>query len=327
MTGQSRTDGRSRTDGAGGAPVGVLVMHHGTPPALSDVPAFYTEIRRGSPPPPELLDDLVRRYAAIGGTSPLGERTRAQVAGVAARLQELAPGRFEVRHGARFAEPRIEAAVADLAAAGARRVVGVVLAPHSSVVSVGEYRRRATEAAAAVGGLEVQVVDHWHDTPGFAEVLAGRVRAALAELPEELRAAATVLFSAHSVPQRVVDAGDTYPEQVRSSAAAVAATAGVTRWSVAWQSAGRTAEPWLGPDLLGVIATLPASGVAACVVCPIGFVSDHLEVLYDIDVEAAAAARAAGVVLVRTASLDDDPAFCDVLAQVVLRASAAAEAR
>ncbi len=310
--------------GAGGAdsPVGVLVMHHGTPPALDEVPAFYTEIRRGSPPPPELLHDLVRRYQAIGGTSPLGARTAAQVAGMAARLRQLAPGRFVVRHGARFAEPRIEAAVAALAAAGAQRVVGLVLAPHSSVVSVGEYRRRATAAAAEVGGLEVEVVDHWHDSPGFAELLAGRVRTALGQLPDGRRTAATVLFTAHSVPQRVVDAGDTYPEQVHRSAAAVAAAAGVPRWSVAWQSAGRTAEPWLGPDLLKVIAGLPEAGVTACVVCPIGFVSDHLEVLYDIDVEAAAAARAVGLPLVRTSSLDDDPDFCDVLARVVLQAAA-----
>ncbi len=312
---------------AAGRRCGVLVMHHGTPAALAGVQAFYTEIRRGSPPPADLLADLVRRYEAIGGTSPLAERTRAQVAGLAAELERRCPGMFVVAHGARFAEPRIEQAVAELVRAGARRAVGLVLAPHSSTVSAGEYSRRVDAATRAAGEapdratLDVTMIDHWFDAGGFAVLLAGRVRQALARLPPAARAGAEVVFTAHSVPLRVVEAGDTYAEQVRSSAAAVAEQVGCDRWSVAWQSAGRTPEPWLGPDLLQVIATLPAAGATGCVVCPVGFVSDHLEVLYDLDIEARAAAERAGLPFARTASLDDDPALCDILAGVVTAAA------
>ena len=311
--------------------IGVLVMSHGTPRRLEDLPAFYTEIRRGSPPPPPLLDDLERRYRAIGGTSPLNERTAAQVEGIGRALERRAPGRTTVAAGAKFADPRIEDAVAALGRAGVRRMVGVVLTPHYSAPSVGEYARRARAAAGSLppdagGPREMTVVEHWHLAPGFVRAVAERVEAALGSLDDDARAGATVLFTAHSIPARLVEGGDPYPEQVRASAAAVATAAGVGRWSVAWQSAGRTPDPWLGPDVGAVIAGLPATGATAVVVCPIGFVADHLEVLYDIDVEAAGAARAAGLAFARTASLDDDPAFCDTLAGVVLDAAGPAPA-
>lgn len=311
------------------ATVGVLVMAHGTPPSLDGLESFYTEIRRGSPPPAPLLADLRRRYEAIGGVSPLTERTRAQVAGLAAALEREAPGRFAPAYGAKFADPRIEAAVDELLGHGATRLVGLVLAPHSSTVSVGEYARRARAAVAAAdadaglgrAGVELTVVDHWYDAPGFTELLADRVTGAVDSLPAAARSGAVVLFTAHSVPRRVIEAGDPYAEQVAASAAAVAAAAPVGRWEVAWQSAGRTADPWLGPDILDVIRDLPARGATACVVCPIGFVSDHLEVLYDIDIEARQVAEAAGLPFARTASLNDDGRFCEVLAGVILSAA------
>jgi len=165
------------------------------------------------------------------------------------------------------------------------------------------------------------MVDHWHLAPGLVALLAARVRDALDRVPAAARPGAAVVFSAHSIPARFVDDGDPYPTQVQESGRAVAAAVGVTRWAVAWQSAGRTAEDWLGPDIRDVITALPATGASAVVVCPVGFVSDHLEVLYDIDVEAHAAATAAGIPMARTASLNDDPAFCAVLARVVLDAA------
>lgn len=304
-------------------PVGVLVMAHGTPRSLEELPSFYTEIRRGSPPPPELLADLERRYRTIGGTSPLNERTAAQVEGIDRALDTRAPGRFVTAAGAKFAPPRIEQAVGELGRAGVGRLVGLVLAPHYSAASVGDYARRAHAAAEALspsesGPLELDMIDQWYSAPGFVSLMAKRVRAAVGVLAPEARAEAAVVFTAHSIPARLVADGDPYETQVLESAAAIAEAAGLVRWSVAWQSAGRTADAWLGPDVRDVIAAMPGSGASAVVVCPVGFVSDHLEVLYDLDIEARAVADDAGIPFARTASLNDDPEFCDMLAGVVL---------
>jgi ferrochelatase len=298
------------------APVGVLVMAHGTPRTLDELPGFYTEIRRGRPPSADQLTDLEARYRAIGGPSPLNAVTASQAAGIGRVLEEAEPGRFVVRHGSRFAEPRIEDAAEELAEVGASEVVGIVLAPHSSRASVGEYARRARDAAAA-HGLRLEMVDHWYEVPGFAALVAGRVADAVGTLPVAARSDATVLFTAHSVPTALVDAGDDYPEQVATSARAVAEEAGLQRFAVAWQSAGRTEQQWLGPDVRDVIAAEGSRRVPGVVVCPIGFVSDHLEVLYDVDVEARAAADSAGMAFARTRSFNDDPEFCALLATVV----------
>ncbi len=305
--------------------LGVLLMAHGTPASLSEIEAFYTRIRRGRPPSPEQLADLVRRYDAIGGTSPLAERTAAQVAGIAAALDAVEPGAFLVRFGAKHTEPFIEDAAFELAAAGVRRVVGLVLTPHRASMGSDEYLDRAERALASTPRQPPLVrVPQWYDAPGFAELLAERVRATLGGLHPADHT--IVLFSAHSLPRRVVTAGDPYPGQVAASAAAVAAAAGLdaagVSWRVAWQSAGRTPEPWIGPDLLQALREIGAkskdAGIrSAVVVCPIGFVSDHLEVLYDVDVEAHGVAAAEGLELARTASFDADPRFCAVVAGVV----------
>jgi len=312
------TSGPARHDAS---PTGVLVMSHGTPRAIDEVAAFYTEIRRGRPPSPEQLAELEGRYRAIGGTSPLNEVTHAQVTGIATALERRAPGRYTAVGGAKFAPPRIEDAVRTLLDTGTTGVIGLVLAPHSSTVSVGEYARRAREAIAAGGDpadpVVFEMIDHWYASPGFVSLVAARVRDAVASL-DDGSAHTTVVFTAHSVPKRVVTAGDTYPEQLEQSARAVAGAAGIRDWSVGWQSAGRTDDEWLGPDVNAVIRSIAAAGGAGVVVCPIGFVSDHLEVLYDIDVEARFTATRCGMSFARTASLNDDPRFCDVLADVVL---------
>jgi protoporphyrin/coproporphyrin ferrochelatase len=312
-------------------PVGVLVMAHGTTHSLDEIGAFYTEIRRGSPPSSEQLADLERRYLAIGGTSPLNRRTDAQVEGIRRALATRAPGRFRVAAGTKFAAPRIADAVGALGRDGVGRLIGLVLAPHFSVASVGDYARRARDAAGALGPggggpLELEMIDHWHLAAGLVPLLARRVHDAVNALPAEVRHDVAVIFTAHSIPARLVDDGDPYSTQVHESATAISEAAGIVRWSVAWQSAGRTADAWLGPDVRDVIAALPGTGASAVVVCPVGFVSDHLEVLYDIDIEARQAARDAGLRLARTASLNDDPAFCDVLAGVVLDVVEAAHA-
>lgn len=309
-------------------PIGVLVMAHGTPHSLDELPAFYTEIRRGSPPPPELLADLERRYRAIGGISPLNERTNAQVEGIRRALDTRAPGRFRVASGAKFASPRIADAVEELGTAGVDRLIGLVLTPHFSAASVGDYARRARAAMTArresgSGPAELEIIDSWYLAPGFVPIMAARVHDAVDLLPAETRLDASVIFTAHSLPARLVEDGNPYAAQVLESATAIAQEASLARWSVAWQSAGRTADEWLGPDVRDVIAALPGTGASAVVVCPVGFVSDHLEVLYDVDVEARAVAERAGIPFARTASLNDDPEFCAVLAGVVLDVDAA----
>ena len=311
-----------------GRPIGVLVMAHGTPDTPEAIEPFYTAIRHGRPPTRELLDELVGRYRAIGGTSPLTERTQAQVEGLATALEAAAPGQFVVRYGAKYSQPTIEDGMAALAGAGVTRVVGIVLTPHQSSLGSGEYFRRAEAAASAADpALRLTPVPSWHRTEGFAPMLADRTADCLASLGAAARHHVAVFFTAHSLPLRVVAEGDPYPEQVAESAADIAAlldldaAPGLT-WGVAWQSAGRTADPWIGPDLLAEIRRVAGQGATAALVCPVGFVSDHLEVLYDLDVEAERVARSAGVAFARTPSLNDDPRFLGLLAEVVLRAAA-----
>ena len=300
--------------------VGVLVMAHGTPASTEEIEPFYTRIRRGSPPSPEQLADLKARYERTGGVSPLARRTRAQVDGLAAQLAAVAPDRYCVAYGAKHTAPFVEDAARELADAGCRDIVGLVLTPHGSSLGAGEYLARAAGALAAHPSHPAfHPIAHWYDAPGFAELIGARVTAALALLPDKAAARPSVVFTAHSLPQRVVSAGDRYPEEMAESAtlAAAAASLGGSDWCVAWQSAGRTPEPWIGPALLDVICELARNGTSAVVVCPIGFVSDHLEVLFDLDVEASSVAEQAGVTFARTASLNDDPAFLAILAGVV----------
>jgi ferrochelatase len=299
--------------------VGVVVMAYGTPTSPDDVEAYYTHVRRGRPPSPEQLDDLRRRYDAIGGISPLLTRTRAQLAGLQAALDEQWPGHFPCRLGQKHAAPFVEDAVAEHVAEGVGSIVGVVLAPHYSALSVGEYHSRA---AAAAGEVPYRGVESWHLEPGLIDLLATRLQEALARFPAD--AAVQTLVTAHSLPARILEMGDPYPAQLEETAKAVTAAAGVERWQLAWQSAGRTPEPWIGPDILDVIRHLGHDGgdaIDGVVVCPAGFTSDHLEVLYDIDIEAQKVAAEQGLQLERTASLNDDPAFITTLASVVARAA------
>ena len=298
-------------------PTGVLVMAYGTPATPEDIEAYYTHVRRGRPPTPELLADLRRRYEAIGGTSPLLERTRSQAAGVA---EALGPG-YVVELGMKHAPPFIEDGVAALAEAGVGRVVGLVLAPHYSRLSVGEYAERAL-ATAATHGLDLAMIESWHLEPGYVELLAGFVTDALSQL-DGATGPSEVVFTAHSLPTRILADGDPYPDQLRETAAAVAAIAGVERWSVGWQSAGRTADPWIGPDILDVLRARAADGTHGVLACPAGFVSDHLEILFDLDVEARALAADLGIAFARTRMPNDDARFCRTLTGVIGRAAAA----
>ncbi|HEV3328346.1 MAG TPA: ferrochelatase [Acidimicrobiales bacterium] len=296
---------------------GVLVLSHGTPATREGVEPFYTAIRRGQPPTPELLADLQRRYDAIGGTSPLAERTRGQVEGIARALEGRAPGRHVVEGATKYSTPRIEAAVESLVARGVDVVVGLVLSPLRAPMSTDQYHDRAT--AAIAGRVPYRPIWSWWRAPGFAELLGARVR-------DEVAACASVTplvaFSAHSLPLRALGSGTDYPGELAGAADATARAAGVGEHVVCWQSAGRTGDAWLGPDVLELLGGLDAEIHPDVVVCPVGFVADHLEVLFDLDIEAEAVAHERGLTLRRTASLNDDPTFCGILADVVEAASA-----
>ncbi len=299
--------------------VGVLLMAYGTPSSREAIEPYYTDIRRGRPPTPEQLADLVRRYDAIGGTSPLAARTESQRAALQRALDGHDDGPYDVVLGMKHSSPTIEAAVDELAERGVRSVVALVLAPHYSSGSIGEYLRRARDAAEA-HDLPLHAIESWATEPALVDFLAAQVRRELASLPPDTK----VVFTAHSLPARIVAAGDPYDDEVRATAAAVARTAGLaiwSGWSVAWQSAGRTPEPWLGPDVLQVIDELAASEHGeGLLVCACGFVADHLEVLYDLDIEAAGRAAEAGIAFARTACVNDDAAVAAALAQRVVDA-------
>ena len=297
----------------------VLLMAYGTPRTPAEIEPYYTDIRRGRAPTPEQLADLVARYDAIGGISPLAARTEAQRDALQKALNEIAPDTYEVVLGLKHAAPMIEAAVNELAVRGFQHIIGLVLAPHYSSFSIGQYMGRA-RAAAEPHGITVTAIDSWATEPAFVEFLAADLRSRLSTMPANTK----VLFTAHSLPQRIIDAGDPYPDELRSTAEAVAIAAGLdswSSWSIAWQSAGRTPEPWIGPDILAVIDDLAASeNASGVVVCACGFVADHLEVLFDLDIEAKQHAEAKGLAFDRTSCVNEDATIMHARAQRVISA-------
>ncbi|MGD0742995.1 MAG: ferrochelatase [Acidimicrobiales bacterium] len=304
---------------------GVLVMAYGTPRGPDDVAAFYTDIRRGSPPSAAQLAELQSRYAAIGGVSPLAEKTAAQVAALDRALGTRAPGHFRTAYGAKHSSPKIEAAVDELVDSGAAAVVGLVLAPHYSAGSVGEYLARAGRRTAE-RGIPAAFVERWGAEPELIELLARRTQEAVTSLavpPSEVE----VVFTAHSLPTRFAAAGDRYPDELVETARLVAERCHLPRWRTGWQSAGRTDEEWLGPDILDLLAASAGEGARAVVVCAAGFTSDHLELCYDLDIAARDRAAELGLAFARTASLNDDPVLAGLLARLVAAADPAPPAR
>lgn len=303
--------------------VGVVVMAYGAPGRPEDIEAYYTHIRRGRPPTPELLRDLTLRYQAIGGVSPLRERTQAQARKIHAQLNTQAPGRFRVEIGLKHAEPFIEDAVERLVDSRVDRLLGLVLAPHFAAASVGEYFRRLRTCAnlldpdLAVGGIE-----SWNVEPAYVEFLAREVAAALTTMPPRTK----VIFTAHSLPLRALEDGDPYAAQVTATAEAVAHTIDLhapDTWGQAWQSAGRTNDEWIGPDIGDVLRELERNcGIEGVLVCPCGFVSDHLEVLHDLDIEVARLADTLGLAFARTRVPNDDDAVMAALAARLVAADA-----
>ena len=313
-----------------GETVGVLAMAYGTAAGPDDIGRYYTDIRGGRPPSPEHLGELKSRYAAIGNRFPLLETTRRQADALDRELNARPDGpRYGVYLGMKHSPPFIADGVELMRSEGIERAVGLVLAPHWSGMSVETYVERV-EKALAEGGPVVTFVRRWYDHPLFVDLLASRVSDALEQLPPEDRKGAAVIFSAHSLPTRTLPDGslrcracDLCPEgcryvaQLQETADLVAGRLGLDDYLIAWQSAGRTADPWWGPPVDDVIRDLAATGHRAVVVCSAGFVADHLETLYDLDIEARGAAEEAGIGFRRTEMPNDDPAFIRVLAAVV----------
>ncbi|MFD0713932.1 ferrochelatase [Paenibacillus sp. GCM10027626] len=292
--------------------IGVLVMSYGTPESMEGIEEYYTHIRRGRAPSPEQLAELTERYeAVVGGVFPLRENTNKQVAGLQAALEAIAPGRYVCYQGLKHARPYIEDGVAAMAADGIKRGIGIVLAPHYSVMSIGGYNKRAQEKADELQ-IEMAFVESYHLHPKLLDALTARVMAAREKF--DLSQPLKVLFSAHSLPVRIREMNDPYEGQLLATAKAVASRAGIESWGFTWQSAGRTHEPWLGPDILDTLQEEAAAGIKQVLSAPIGFVSDHLEVLYDIDIEAKAAARELGMQLERIEMLNTDPLYMETLA-------------
>jgi ferrochelatase len=282
----------------------VVLMAYGSPERLADVPAYYADIRGGRPIAPEHLDDLVERYRRLGieDSSPLNAITEQTRAALEAELG------LPVFTGMKHWTPRIAEAAEAALAAGAGEVAGLVLAPHYSELSIEGYRDQLERALA--GRVELHFVESWHDEPGFVELLADRVRGTDAH----------VVFTAHSLPARILELGDPYRDQLLETSRLVAEAAGLDQWSFSFQSESPTGEPWLGPDILDHLETLRRDGVEHVLVCPVGFVSDHLEIRWDIDVEAQEKAAELGLRLERIEMPNAEPAFVRTLAGIVRRA-------
>ncbi len=311
-------------------------MSYGTPAGAGDIEAYYTHIRRGRRPTEAQIQELKSRYAAIGGSSPLLQICRAQAESLQLILDADPSARFQVELGMKHSPPFIEEGVQRLIERGVRTAVGLVLAPHYSSLSIGEYISRAS--AAAGSRIELSFVSEWHLMPAYISLLASRVREAMRLLQstrmqghggganrrgEAIGRARgddgeiAVVFTAHSLPRRILALEDPYPAQLLETAEAVAREAGLSSFTTAWQSAGRTGEQWLGPDIGEVIRSLSAGGCEGVIVCPAGFTADHLEVLYDLDVECARLAAQLSLMWRRTRSLNADPVLMAGLAKLV----------
>jgi protoporphyrin/coproporphyrin ferrochelatase len=282
----------------------VVLMAYGSPERLADVPAYYNDIRGGRPIRPELLEDLVERYRRLGidEGSPLNAITEETRAALEAEL-----GDVPVFTGMKHWTPRIAEAADAAVSAGADTVVGLVLAPHYSAMSIAGYRTQLEQALD--GRAALAFIDSWHDEPGFVELLADRVRGT----------GAHVVFTAHSLPARILEAGDPYKDQLLETSRLIAERAGLDDWSFSFQSESQTGEPWLGPDILDHLEVLHERGITEVLVCPVGFVADHLEIRWDLDHEAAEKARELGLNFSRIEMPNADPAFIEVLAGLVRR--------
>ncbi|GGL46258.1 ferrochelatase [Sporolactobacillus putidus] len=302
--------------------VGLLVMAYGTPYQKEDIVPYYTAIRHGRRPSDEQIADLTRRYERIGGSSPLAELTRQQALALESRLNVRRKGlTFKTYLGLKYIHPFIEDTVKRIHNDGIDRAVALVLAPHYSRFSVQSYADRARAAAEKSGGPKILPIESWYREADFIRFWTKQIQQTLALIPKPEQDQSIVIFSAHSLPEKILKNGDPYPDQVAETAESVAKEAGIIHYVRAWQSAGKTRDPWLGPDVLNVVRKLGETQVYKhFIFCPIGFVSEHLEVLYDNDQECRQLVESFGGTYHRPQMPDTDPLFIDALASAVLKA-------
>ncbi|MDQ6885925.1 MAG: ferrochelatase [Gemmatimonadota bacterium] len=302
----------------------VLLMAYGTPETPDQVEPYFTHIRGGRAPSPESVSRLRERYRRVGGRTPLLDITR-QVATALQDDLDRSGCRQKVYVGMKHWHPFIGEVMREMSESGVTQLTAIALAPHYSRISIGGYRRAIDEAQRELPApLSVALVERWHAEPAFLDMMATLVREGLARFPASERRSVLPVFSAHSLPERIRSWNDPYEQELLESSAAVADRVGVTDWRFAWQSAGETGEPWIGPDIVEYLETLHAEGVRSVLQVPIGFVSDHLEIYWDIDVEAKEKAAELGMKLERTELPNARPDFVRVLADVV-RAAASAQ--
>ncbi|MCT8139515.1 ferrochelatase [Anaerobacillus sp. CMMVII] len=299
--------------------IGLLVMAYGTPRSVAEIEPYYTHIRRGRKPSDEMLAELTERYEAIGGLSPLARITEAQGQGLENRLNELSTDvQFKLYLGLKHIAPFIEDAVDQMKADGIEDAVSIVLAPHYSTFSVKSYNGRAKEHSEKINGPKIHSIDSWYDHPKFIQYWTDEIKKTMATMTEEQKDKSVVIFSAHSLPEKILQYGDPYPEQLQRTADLIANEAGITNYTIGWQSEGNTPDPWIGPDVQDLTRDLyNESGYTAYVYCPVGFVADHLEVLYDNDIECKNVTDELGVAYFRPEMPNAKPEFIDCLADVV----------
>lgn len=302
--------------------MGLLVMAYGTPYTLDDLERYYTHIRHGRKPSPEMIDDLRNRYEAIGGLSPLAKITLEQAEKLEEHLNAIQEDiEFKMYLGLKHIEPFIEDAVKKMHDDGIQEAVSIVLAPHFSTFSVKSYNGRAEEEAAKLGGLKITCIESWYQEPKFITYWADKVKGIFSKLSAEERDKAVLIVSAHSLPEKILQYGDPYPKQLQETADLIAEQAGVKNYVIGWQSAGNTPEPWLGPDVQDLTRDLYRDQhYKAFVYAPVGFVSEHLEVLYDNDYECKAVTRELGTSYYRPEMPNSQPEFIDALSTVILKA-------
>ena len=300
--------------------MGLLVMAYGTPYKEDDVERYYTHIRRGRKPTLEMLEDLRNRYEAIGGISPLAKITLEQAKKLEEHLNEVQDEiEFHMYLGLKHIEPFIEEAVKQMHEDGIKEAISIVLAPHFSTFSIQSYNGRAKEEAEKIGGPEITCIESWYKEPKFIQYWTDQVKKILLDMSEEERNHAVFIFSAHSLPEKIIQMGDPYPDQLHETADLIAKNAYVVHYEIGWQSAGNTPEPWIGPDVQELTRTLfNEKGYKAFVYVPVGFVSDHLEVLFDNDFECKVVCDQLGASYYRPEMPNCQPEFIDALSTVVL---------
>lgn len=305
-------------------PIGLLVMAYGGPDSLDAIPGYLADIRNGRTTSQNVVREITENYRRIGGASPLLQRTREQMTALTSVLSTRYPDKFRVYLGMRHWAPWIEDAVAQMIDDGITRAVALVLAPHFSGLSVGKYQNKIDAGLRMYRGeIQFRFVDQFHTHPKLIAAFADRLYRTLMGWSTQERDGVHVVMTAHSLPARILNQGDPYPSQLGETARLIADACGLAaeRWSFSYQSAGRSSEPWLGPQLTDHLSTLAEHGIRNVIVLPIGFVSDHVETQFDLDIQAQSVAFACGICLKRPPALNDDPLFIEALADVAFQAA------